>query len=95
LEGKGRQPEVNTSLHVTMAFESDCDIEKWHIARISYKSNAKCHAQQRGSNIRCMAKIVKGRKGTPASTYRGTKEDYRSKREVVADFWFCADDIER
>jgi len=45
LEGKGKQPEVNTPPHVIVAFESDCDTRKWHIARISHKSNAKCHAQ--------------------------------------------------
>jgi len=31
----------------------------------------------------------------PLLLYRGRKEDYGSKRQVLADFWFCADDIER
>jgi len=35
LGGKGKQLEVNTSPHVTVAFESDCDTRKWHIARIN------------------------------------------------------------
>ena len=91
----GKQALVNTPPHVTVGFESDCDTSKWHIARISHKSNAKCHAQQQGSNITCKAKIAKGQKGTPAPTYCGRKIDYGTKREVVADFWFCPDDIER
>jgi hypothetical protein len=95
LEGKGKQIDANSSPHVTVACESDCDTSKWHIARISHKSNAKCHAQQQGSNIKCTAKIARGKKGTPAPTYQGRKVDYGSKREVVADFWFCWDDIER
>ncbi len=45
--------------------------------------------------MKCTAKIARGRKGTPAPTYRGRKEDYGSKREVVADFWFCGDDTKR
>lgn len=78
---------------MTVAFESECDIAKWHIARISHKSSPKCHAQQCGSNIKGTTKISKGRKGTVVPTYRGRKKDYGSKREVVVDFWFCADDI--
>lgn len=81
--------------HVTIAFESDCDTTKWHIARISHKSNARCGAQQRNSNLKCVAKIAKGSKGTVAPTYRGRKLDYSSRREVMADFWFCPDDVER
>ena len=91
----GEEAQPNPSRHVTVAFESDCDTSKWHIARISHKSNARCQAQQHGSNIKCTSKIAKGKKGTPAPTYRGRKEEYRSKREVVADFWFCPDDIIR
>ena len=37
---KGEQAQPNHSQHVTVAFESDCDTSKWHIARISHKSNA-------------------------------------------------------
>ena len=92
---KGKEPQANASGHVTVAFESDCDTSKWHIARISHKSNARCQAQQQRSNIKCTSKIAKGKKGTPAPTYRGRKEEYGSKREVVVDFWFCWDDIER
>ena len=92
---KGKQAQPNHSRHVTVAFESDCDTSKWHIARIGHKSNARCQAQQHRSNIKCTSKIAKGKKGTPAPTYRGRKEEYGSKREVVADFWFCSDDIHR
>ena len=80
---------------MTIAFESDCDTSKWHIARISHKSNARCQTQQHRSNIKCTSKIAKGKKGTPASTYRGRKEEYTSKRQVVADFWFYSDNIDR
>jgi hypothetical protein len=44
--------------------------------------------------MKCTAKIARGQNGTPAPIYRGRKEDYGNKREVVADFWFCGDDIE-
>jgi hypothetical protein len=86
MEDFEKQHMVNPSQHVTVAFESDCDTSKWHIARINHKSNAKCQAQQRRSNIKCTAKIARGQKGSLAPTYRGKNEDYRSKREVVADF---------
>ena len=92
---RAQESEANTSGHVPIAFESDCDTSKWHIARISHKSNARCQAQQKTTNIKCTAKIARGKKGTPAPTYRGRKEEYGSKREVVVDFWFCWDDIER
>ena len=75
----GEEAQPNPSHHVTVAFESDCDASKWHIARISHKSNARCQAQQHGSNIKCTSKIAKGKKGTPAPTYRGRKEEYGSK----------------
>jgi len=42
-EGKEKQLEVDTSYHVTIAFASNCDISKWHIAKISHKSTAKCY----------------------------------------------------
>ena len=92
---KGDEAQANPSQHVMVAFERDCDTSKWHIARISHKSNARCQTQQHGSNIKCTSKIAKGKKGTPAPTYRGRKEEYGSKREVVANFWFCPDDIDR
>ena len=92
---EGEEVRTIPSRHVMVAFESDCDTSKWHIARISHKSNAKCQAQQQRSNIKCTNKIAKGKKGTPAPTYRGRKEEYGSKREVLADFWFCPDDIAR
>ena len=66
--GKGKELEAKNSPHVTVACESDCDTSKWYIARISHKSNAKCHAQQRGSNIKCTTKIAREKKGTPTPT---------------------------
>ena len=92
---EAEEARANPSRHVTVAFESDCDASKWHIARINHISNARCQAQQQRSNIKCTSKIAKGKKGTPAPTYRGRKEEYGSKREVLADFWFCPDDIAR
>jgi len=71
---------------VTIAFESDSDTSKWYIARISYKSNAKCQAQQWMLNIKYIAKIAKGKKRTLAPTYCNRKKEYRSKHEVVANF---------
>jgi hypothetical protein len=81
--------------HVTTALESDCDMSQWHIARISHKSSYKCHAQQRATNVKCTARIAKGSKGTPAPTYRGRKTQYGGTKEIVTDFWFCPNDIER
>jgi hypothetical protein len=81
--------------HVTTALESDCDMSQWHIARISHRSNCKCHAQQAATNVKCTARIAKGSKGTPAPTYRGRKTEYGGSKEIVTDFWFCPDDIER
>ena len=42
---EAEEARANPSRHVTVAFESDCDASKWHIARISHKSNARCQAQ--------------------------------------------------
>ena len=92
---EGEEARTIPSRHVTVAFESDCDTLKWYIARISHKSNAKCQAQQQRSNIKCTSKIAKGKRGTPAPTYRSQKEEYGSKQVVLADFWFCPDDIAR
>jgi len=69
-------------------------MSKWHIARINYKLAAKCSSQQQGSNLKCTTKIASDRKGTLAPTYRGRKEDYGNKQEVVANFWICGDDME-
>ena len=95
VEGTRQRTQGDIPHHVTRAFESDCDTSKWHIARISHKSNAKCSAQQRTSNMKCMSKIAKGKKRTAAPTYRGRKQEYGTKREVIVDFWFCSDDIHR
>ena len=43
---KGEEARPNPSRHVTVAFESNCDTLKWHIAKISHKSNTRCQAQQ-------------------------------------------------
>jgi hypothetical protein len=82
-------------LHVTTALESDCNMSQWHIARILYKSSCKCHAQQIATNVKCTARIAKGSKGTPAPAYWGRKTQYGGNKEIVTDFWFCPDDIER
>jgi len=60
-EGRSKEAVVNTFPHVTIAFECKCNMWKWHIAKISHKSGAKCQAQQKGLNIKCIAKIAKGR----------------------------------
>jgi len=43
-EDKREEVAVTTLHHVTVAFECECDMSKWHIARISHKSAAKCQA---------------------------------------------------
>jgi hypothetical protein len=70
-------------------------MSQWHIARISHRSSCKCHAQQRGTDVKCTARIAKGSKGTVAPTYRGRKTQYGGSKVIVMDFWFCSDDIER
>ena len=45
--------------------------------------------------LKCISKIAKGKKGTLAPTYRGRKQEYGTKREIIVDFWFCWDDIQR
>jgi hypothetical protein len=87
--------DKNELPHVTTALESDCDMSQWHIARISHRSSCKCHAQQRGTDVKCTARIAKGSKGTAARTYRGRKIQYGGSKVIVTDFWFCPDDIER
>ena len=79
LEVNAAQSEVNPFQNVTVAFESDCDVSKWHIARINHKSNTRCFDQQRTSNIKCTSKISNAKNGTPAHTYRGRKEEYGTK----------------
>ena len=81
LQGPSQVSEDTTTRHVPVACESDCDTSKWHIARISHKSNARCQAQQQKTNIKCTAKIAKGIKGTPASTNRGRKQDNGTKEK--------------
>jgi hypothetical protein len=81
--------------HVTTTLESDCNMSQWHIARISHRSSCKCHAQQRGTDVKCTARIAKGSKSTVAPIYRGRKIQYGGFKVIVTDFWFCPDDIER
>jgi hypothetical protein len=82
-------------LHVTMVLESDCNMSQWHIARISHRSSCKYHAQHATTKVKCAARITKGSKGTPAPTYRDRKTQYNGNKEIVTDFWFCPNDIER
>jgi hypothetical protein len=72
--------------HVTTVLEFDCDMSQWYIARISHKSSCKCHAQQRGTDVKCTAQIAKGSKGTVAPTYRGRKTQYGGSKVIVTDF---------
>jgi hypothetical protein len=87
--------DKNELPHVMIALESDCDMSQCHIARILHRSNYKCHAQQAATKVKCTARIAKGSKGTPAPTYWGRKTQYDGNKEIVTDFWFCPNDIER
>jgi hypothetical protein len=80
---------------VTTVLESNCDMSQWHITRISHRSSYKCHAQQAATKVKCTTRIAKGSKGTLAPTYRDRKTQYGGTKEIVTDFWFCPDDIER
>jgi hypothetical protein len=81
--------------HVTIALESDCDMLQWHITRISHRSSCKCHVQQATTKVNCTTRIAKGSKGTPTPIYQGRKIQYGDNKEIVTNFWFCPDDIER
>jgi hypothetical protein len=81
--------------HVTTALESDCDMSQWYIARISHRSSCKCHAQQAATKVKYIARIAKGSKGTPVPTYRVRKTQYGGTKEIIMDFWFCPNNIER
>jgi hypothetical protein len=67
----------------------------WHIARISHKSSCKFHAQQAVTKVKCTTRIAKGSKGTPTPTYRVRKTQYGGNKEIVTNFKFCPNNIER
>ena len=69
-------------------------MSQWHITRILHISNCKCHDQQVATNVKRIAWIAKGSKGTYVAIYRGRKIQYGSNKEIVMDFWFCPNDIE-
>jgi len=75
--------------------ETDCDVTKWHIARITQKSKKRCHAVQANNNSKCQMLIVRGGKATAAPTYRGLKQKFRAEGSDTEDFWFCPDQIAR
>ena len=81
--------------HVTSVHESDCDVKKWHIARVSKTSAKKCFALQANTRRNCQEKIVRMGKNTPAPMYTGVMEVRRQGKEVVMDCFHCSDDIER
>lgn len=88
------QPDSGVE-HTTSVQETDCDPSKWHIARLSGKSNRKCQAMQAHTNEKCDTRVRRGTHGTPAPTYVGLKKEFRTDRHISTDFWFCADDINR
>jgi hypothetical protein len=81
--------------HVTTTLMSNYNISQWYIARISYRSNYKCNAQQAATNVRCTAWITKGSKGTLAPIYNGRKIQYGGNRDIGTNFRFYPDDIQR
>ena len=89
-------PEVTSPMpHVTHVQEIDCNVHKWHIARISHKAKNKCHAVEAQTNIRCKMVFAKGGKATAAPTYKGERQVpmFRGARQKTEDFWFCLDQI--
>jgi hypothetical protein len=46
-------------------------------------------------NVGCIARIAKGSKSNLALTYHGRKTQYGGNKEIVTNFWFCPDNIER
>lgn len=44
---------------------------------------------------KCKAKVARRSKATLAPTYKGMKQQYGTGQHIQANFWFCADDIER
>ena len=43
----------------------------------------------------CNAKVRSRKHGTPAPTYKGLKNEFRSTNNVAYEFWFCPHDIKR
>jgi hypothetical protein len=75
--------------------ESLCNAKKWHIACLPKKSARKCQALHAYIHVPCNTKIQRGSCGTHALTYAGLKKDYKSPRNIVAEFFFCTEDIGR
>ena len=40
-----------------------------------------------------MGKVGKDKYGTPATTYKGLKNELFSNNHVLIKFWFCGDEI--
>ena len=88
-------PSATGVRHVTAVEETKVDERLWHIARLPKTSSKACWAQQAVTKKKkCVQKIVKNGKSTPAPTYTGTYISYKLNRVETMPFFFCADDIE-
>ena len=81
--------------HTTSVLETNCNESMWHIARLKRGSGRKCQALQAQTNRKCDSRVASGSTGTPAPTFSGKKTEYHTKKIVEAEFWFCADDVNR
>ena len=81
--------------HTTSVYETNRDPSKWHIAKLSGKSNQKCQAMQAHTNEKCHTQVRRGSYGKLAPTYVGLKKKFRTVCRISTNFWFCADDINR
>ena len=80
-------------VHTTSVLVTDCSSSHWQIARVPANSAKRCWALQANIWTLCNAKVGTGKHGTPASTFKGLKKEYRSTNNMEYKFWFCPDDI--
>jgi hypothetical protein len=57
--------------HVTAVEETRVNVKEWHIARLPKTSAKCCWAQRAVTKKKCIERIVRGAKSTPALTYTG------------------------
>jgi hypothetical protein len=94
-DARSSPPSEGRIRHVTIVQESDVNVKEWHIARLPKNSAKCCWAQRTVTKKKCVEKIVRGGKPTPAPSYTGIWHNTRKNVNLPTEFFFCPDDIER
>ena len=81
--------------HVSSVEETRVNVKEWHIAWLPKTSGKCCWAQRAVTKKKCLERIVRGAKPTPAPTYTGLWHNTRKNVQESSKFFFCSDDIER